>query len=104
MRPARHRRADRTPSRTSTFSLGGVEFGVFSVAVEPPGLPDHLSDAERKVALAALAGLSNAAIARRRGTSPRTVANQLAALYRKLGVRSRTELAARMAQSRSAAD
>ena len=52
-----------------------------------------LTDAEHAVARDAIAGLSNAEIARRRGSSPRTVANQLAAIYRKLGVSSRAELA-----------
>ena len=45
-----------------------------------------------------LAGLANAAIARRRGTSARTVANQVASIFRKLGVQSRAELAARWGQ------
>ncbi len=56
---------------------------------------DDLTPSERQVALAVLAGLSNADIARMRGSSPRTVANQVAAIFRKLGVRSRAELAAR---------
>lgn len=54
-----------------------------------------LSFAEREVALAALSGATNAEIAARRGTSPRTVANLVARAFRKLGVRSRRELAAR---------
>lgn len=55
---------------------------------------DRLTEAEQQVALAALAGLSNAEIGRLRGSSPRTVANQLATIFRKLGVSSRAELAA----------
>ena len=62
-----------------------------------------LTPSERQIAAAILAGLSNAAIGRLRGTSARTVANQIAALYRKLGVHSRTELAARWGQSLSPA-
>jgi DNA-binding CsgD family transcriptional regulator len=58
-------------------------------------MPDNLTAAERQVALAVLSGLSNADIARMRGSSPRTVANQLATIFRKLGVRSRSELASR---------
>jgi|SRR5580704_422870 DNA-binding CsgD family transcriptional regulator len=58
-------------------------------------LLDALTPAERQVALAVLAGLSNAEVARMRGSSPRTVANQLATIFRKLAVRSRAELAAR---------
>jgi DNA-binding NarL/FixJ family response regulator len=44
--------------------------------------------------LDAAAGLSNAAIARARGRSPRTIANQLQSIYRKLGVASRAEMTA----------
>lgn len=54
----------------------------------------HLTDAERDVALRVVEGQSNAAIAEARGTHVRTVANQLAALFRKLGVASRSELRA----------
>jgi DNA-binding NarL/FixJ family response regulator len=58
--------------------------------------PDpSLTSAERQVVEHVLSGRSNAAIARARSTSSRTVANQLAAIYRKLGVSSRWELAAR---------
>jgi DNA-binding CsgD family transcriptional regulator len=53
-----------------------------------------LTLAERDVVAAVLSGSSNRAIARARGRSPRTVANQVAAVFRKLGVGSRAELAA----------
>jgi DNA-binding NarL/FixJ family response regulator len=59
-------------------------------------LPRTLSSAERAVAEAVLRGCSYAEIARERGSSPRTVANQLACAFRKLGVRSRAELAAKL--------
>src|SRR5258706_12476681 len=52
-----------------------------------------LTASERDVAKLARDGLSNAAIGQLRGTSPRTVANQLARIYRKLGVGSRLGLA-----------
>jgi DNA-binding NarL/FixJ family response regulator len=54
-----------------------------------------LTDSERTVAIDLLAGLSNATIARRRGVALRTIANQVAAVLRKVGVASRAELAAR---------
>ena len=54
-----------------------------------------LTDAERDVASAAARGLSNRDIATLRGSSTRTVANQLAAIMKKLEVSSRAELAAR---------
>lgn len=53
-----------------------------------------LSEAEREVARRAARGESSAEIARARGTSLSTVTNQLGAIYRKLGVGSKTELAA----------
>jgi DNA-binding NarL/FixJ family response regulator len=55
-----------------------------------------LTSAERDVALAVARGLSNAQIGAERQASPRTIANQVAAIMRKLGVSSRAELAARV--------
>lgn len=52
----------------------------------------RLTDAERTVALFALDGRTNAQIADIRRCSPRTVANQVASAFRKLGVRCRLEL------------
>lgn len=59
----------------------------------------QLTTAEQDVALLILRGLSNESIARARGTSVRTVANQVAAIFDKTGVASRTELAARLSLS-----
>lgn len=53
-----------------------------------------LSHAQRDVARLVLTGKSNRQIATERSTSERTVANQIATIYRKLGVGSRSELAA----------
>lgn len=55
-----------------------------------------LTDAERDVVVLVLLGLSNKEVAGRRSCSARTVANQLASAYRKLGVGSRGELVARL--------
>lgn len=55
-----------------------------------------LTEAERDVLAALLAGSTNADIACRRRASERTVANQAQSIYRKLGVRSRNELAAKL--------
>jgi len=55
-----------------------------------------LSAAEREVASLVSRGRSDAEIAATRRTSRRTVENQLQHVYRKLGVHSRTELAARV--------
>jgi DNA-binding CsgD family transcriptional regulator len=57
-----------------------------------PSTPDGLTEAEREVLALVREGLSNADIARRRGRSVRTVANQIASIFAKCGVRSRAEL------------
>lgn len=89
------------PRRVTGFVDGGVEYLVLSLPAEAPrGLP--LSDAERDVVAALLAGDSNRDIAARRGTSVRTVANQVASIFRKLGVASRAELASRLSGGASA--
>jgi len=54
-----------------------------------------LTDAEADVLRAIQRGASNADIARERGTSVRTVANQIQALFRKLGGHSRHHLVAK---------
>jgi DNA-binding NarL/FixJ family response regulator len=53
-----------------------------------------LSGAEQAIVEAVLRGRSNREIAEERGTSVRTVANQMASIFRKLCVGSRSELAA----------
>jgi DNA-binding CsgD family transcriptional regulator len=60
----------------------------------PVAASPGLSDAERAVVTGILGGKRIAAIARERGTSPRTVSNQLASVYKKLGVSSRREVIA----------
>jgi DNA-binding CsgD family transcriptional regulator len=61
----------------------------------PPGENAvNLSSAESDVACHLLAGRSNREIAALRRCSTRTVANQVASLFRKLGVSSRLELVA----------
>jgi DNA-binding CsgD family transcriptional regulator len=80
--------------------VDGLELAV--VSFEAPSRDADLaalSAAEREVVRAVLAGAPNAGIARARGTSARTVANQLASIFRKLGVASRHELVARLAKS-----
>lgn len=83
-----------TDLRATQVRLGDRPYVLLSFPKEVSGT-DALTTAERQVVLAVLAGLSNAEVARLRGSSPRTIANQLARIYRKLGVSSRAELAAR---------
>ena len=75
------------------FAIDGVELVAFRWEAAPATA--SLTPAESAVLGELLGGASNAAIARARGVSARTVANQVAALLRKLGVGSRYELIAR---------
>ena len=56
----------------------------------------ELTPSEREVATLILEGRDNPTIAALRGTSARTIANQVASIFAKLGVRSRAELAAKV--------
>ena len=71
-----------------------ARYATVSFRISRPPQWKELTAAEEEVVGLVLAGLSNAQIARRRGTRERTVANQLASIFRKVGVASRSELAA----------
>jgi DNA-binding CsgD family transcriptional regulator len=83
-------------TRATPFEIGGDRFVLLSwPASERRPLPaGRVTPAEREVIELALEGLSNEEIARARGTSAGTVANQLASIYRKLAVGSRSGLSA----------
>jgi DNA-binding CsgD family transcriptional regulator len=68
------------------------DLAVLSFPLPTPRLPAVLTEAEREVARLVYAGARNDDIARARGVSLKTVANQLDSIYRKLGVGSRSEL------------
>jgi DNA-binding NarL/FixJ family response regulator len=77
--------------------LDGLAAGVEIAAARltpPAAAAPSLSDAERAIVYGLLGGKRIATIAQERGTSFRTVANQIANSYRKLGVSSRRELLA----------
>jgi DNA-binding NarL/FixJ family response regulator len=75
--------------------IGGVPGMELAITrLTPAATSPGLSDAERAVVTGILGGKRIAAIARERGTSPRTVSNQLASVYKKLGVSSRREVIA----------
>jgi DNA-binding NarL/FixJ family response regulator len=80
------------------FSLEHADemFLVVSAPIEAPPYA-ALSPAELEIARALARGANNAKIARKRGTSQRTVANQVGSLMRRLGVQSRTQVATKMA-------
>jgi DNA-binding CsgD family transcriptional regulator len=84
------------PSPAAPRDLGALESDdgdlvVLSFSLRQEGCA-ALTPAESEVAALVLVGRSNADIARVRGASKRTVANQVASVFRKLGVRSRLEL------------
>lgn len=79
--------------RTGRFVFAGCEHVYVSFATSTAIAA--LTATEAEVARMAASGASTSAIARTRRVSERTVANQLASIYRKLGLTSRLELAAR---------
>jgi DNA-binding NarL/FixJ family response regulator len=82
---------------SSSGALGGDPTLAVAKAELCPHALSELTSAEREVALLVLDGLTNAEIGVQRKTSPRTVANQVAAVFRKLGVHGRLELIRRLA-------
>ena len=85
--------------RTAELEIGDDRFLVVSYALPRWQLPDELTASERDVVLRVLHGASRNEIAERRGSSPRTIANLLASAFRKLGVQSKIELAAKLASA-----
>jgi len=84
--------------RVSRLSVGGEPLVVLSFPAHAPTILPELTAAESEVVALVLAGSSNEEIARERSSSTRTVANQVASVFRKLGVKSRGELAAAVAR------
>jgi DNA-binding CsgD family transcriptional regulator/DNA polymerase III delta prime subunit len=61
-----------------------------------PAPPGELTETERRIAALAAEGRSNKEIAAALYVTPKTVETQLSRIYRKIGVRSRTQLAAHL--------
>lgn len=80
--------------RCVRLRVGPDELAILALPNRPTIEDSSLTPAERDVVTAVLAGRSNPQIAAARGTAPRTVANQIAGVFRKLGVSSRRELIA----------
>lgn len=78
--------------RGRTFRFENRDYLALSFRLVERARLDVLTPSERAVALAIAAGSSNADIARARSRSVNTVANQVASVFRKLGVQSRLEL------------
>ncbi len=87
----------KTDVRISALHTGDPADSAELVVISVPartGRPDvKLTQAEREVAAALLGGVAPRTIAEERGTSLRTVSNQIQSVYRKHGVRSKEELA-----------
>ncbi len=78
-----------------TLTIEGEQLAVLSYPVRLAA-PAKLTAAEREIVERIARGETNADIARARRTSLRTVANQVAALFKKLDVSSRRELVAKL--------
>lgn len=92
--PPVERRDGAAVVRVARFDHDGHDYAVIRITIAPK-LPPSLTAAEAEVATLVVEGLSNAAIAGRRNTSVRTVANQLRSIYSKLAVGSRRQLCSR---------
>jgi DNA-binding NarL/FixJ family response regulator len=91
--------SDRATSRLgtlSTLSDAGVELRVVSVPRPEQPLRRLLPPAELAVIGSLVEGLSYEEIARRRGTSTRTVANQITAVFRRMRVSGRNQMLQRL--------
>lgn len=88
----------------SRFDVDDDAFALLEWPSSASPTPVVLPSALRDVLDLVLAGHSNAEIAHRRGRSPRTVANQVAEIFRRLGVQSRLELLATLGRSTRATD
>lgn len=75
------------------LQVDGDDYVILSYPLPEWSLPSNLTAAEQEVVLGLLQGDSYEAIAERRGTALRTVANQVASVYAKLRITSRIELA-----------
>jgi len=78
--------------RVTPLAVGSNKLVVISVPIDLGPALDGLTPAEIDVCEGLLAGLSDSEIAAERGTSPSTIANQVASIFGKLGVHSRAEL------------
>jgi DNA-binding NarL/FixJ family response regulator len=87
----------RIEAGSAAFEFGERRCLLVSVPRAARTLAGRLSPCESEVCELLLEGRSHAEIAGKRGTSVRTVANQLAAAFRKMGVSGRLELLTRLA-------
>jgi DNA-binding NarL/FixJ family response regulator len=93
---ARHPERDVLKGRISRFEYQGRKLWVVSAQRPDFELSQTLSRAELRVVRHLVDGLTYTQISRLRGTSSRTIANQLGAAFRKLGVSGRQQLLDRL--------
>ncbi|MDB4972676.1 MAG: hypothetical protein JWN48_1017 [Myxococcaceae bacterium] len=79
--------------------VGGEALVALGYQESTAELLQHLTPAERHVARALIDGMSHREIALDRGVSARTIASQVASIYRKLAVSGRRELTAKLSLS-----
>jgi DNA-binding CsgD family transcriptional regulator len=84
-----------------TLEAGPDQFALLQWPCETTLPAERLSGAERQVLALLLDGCSNAEVAAIRNRSTRTIGNQVASMFRKLGVGSRSELFAALANGRT---
>ena len=82
--------------RVSQFRVDGDQFAVLSYGPDVAMRRVPLTSSEQAVARGAVAGKTNAEIARARSVSERTVANQMATVLGKVGITSRMKLASQL--------
>ena len=78
--------------RGCQVQFGEDTYAVISVPICDERMPVPLSETEREIAGRVLQGQGNQEIAQARGSCSATVRNQVHALFRKLGIHSRTQL------------
>ncbi|HVY30393.1 MAG TPA: LuxR C-terminal-related transcriptional regulator [Polyangiaceae bacterium] len=84
-------------ARTATFVVhDDSELRVIGIARPDRRLGDYLPNAELAVIRSLIEGSSYQEIARERGTSTRTIANQISAVFRRMHVSGRNELVQRL--------
>ncbi|HWZ90655.1 MAG TPA: helix-turn-helix transcriptional regulator [Polyangiaceae bacterium] len=74
------------------LEYGGARYQILSCVTPEQQFAHVLSPAERSVMRMRVQGHSHREIAARRRTSPRTVANQVAAVFQRLGISGRSDL------------
>lgn len=89
------------PAHHPTLRELDEDLSILSIPLVPSSrVTSHLTDAEREICRFVMLGWSSEHIAKHRDTSERTVANQLASIFRKLEITDRFELAHRLLGAR----